>query len=221
MPRTPPAPAVSTAPSPPPSPAADLPARRPARALLGPRPLIAGEDGSDYDDIRLRLIADVMPEDFIEEIWARNVVDLVWESIRLRRLKAQLMQAAAHEGLEEVLAPLFDSDDAEELARKWAGGDEAATREVEEALGRASLTVDAVMAQTLAIRIDDFERIDRMITVAEARRDAVLREIARHRAAFGHALRRAGQEAVDAAVDAAVEAEFADVAPRTELRGAF
>lgn len=58
------------------------------------------------------------------------------------------------------------------------------------------------MARTLAARIDDVERIDRMVIIAEARRDAVLREIRSHRAAFGQALRRA-----------AIDAEFEDVAP--------
>ena len=193
-------------------PASDLPVRTPARSLLGPRPLIAGEDGAEYDDILERISADAAPGDFIEEIWVRNVGDLVWESIRLRRLKAQLMQAAAYQGLEEVLTPLLDDgEDADELARRWAVGDEDAIVEVERLLGRAGLTMDAVMAQTLAVRIDDIARIEGMITVAEERRDAVLREIVYHRAGFGQALCRAGQSAV-----AAVDAAFEDV-PSTAL----
>jgi hypothetical protein len=60
------------------------------------------------------------------------------------------------------------------------------------------------MAQTLAARIDDVERIDRMVIIAEARRDAVLREIRSRRSAFGQALRRAGET---------IDAEFEDVAP--------
>jgi hypothetical protein len=197
---------ASGAPSPP-TPPSDLPVRTPARSLLGPRPLIAGEDGADYDDILQRISADAMPGDFIEEIWVRNVGDLVWESIRLRRLKAQLMQAAMYQGLEAVLSPLVDdAGDADALARTWAGGDEEAIAEVERLLGRAGLTIDAVMAQTLAVRIDDIARIDGMITVAEERRDTVLREIVYHRAGFGRALCRAGQSAM-----AAVDAEFETV----------
>jgi hypothetical protein len=203
--------------APPRPPASERPVRTPARSLLGPRPLIAGEDGAEYDDILQRISADVAPSDFIEEIWVRNIGDLVWESIGLRRLKAQLMQAAAYQGLEEVLTPLVDDgEDADELARTWAVGEAEAVAEVERLLGRAGLTIDAVMAQTLAVRIDDFARIDGMITVAEERRDAVLREIVYHRAGFGQALCRAGQSAV-----AAVDAAFEDV-PSTALalRGA-
>jgi hypothetical protein len=180
------------------------PVRPPCRALLGPRPLIDGEDGTDYDSILERISADVAPKDFVEEIWVRNVVDLVWESIRLRHLKSQLLRAAAHEGLARVLTPLLDWARANQLSKQWALGEEQATAEVERLLDRAGLTIDAVMAQTLAARIDDVERIDRMVTIAEARRDAVLREIRSRRAAFGQALRRAGE---------AIDAEFEDVAP--------
>ena len=180
------------------------PTRAPCRALLGPRPLIDGEDGTNYDVILERISADVAPADFVEEIWVRNVVDLVWESVRLRRLKSHLLQAAAHEGLAQVLTPLLDWASAGELSRTWASGDEEAMCEVERLLGRAGLTIDAVMAQTLAVRIDDVERIDRMVIIAEVRRDAVLREIRSRRAAFGQALRRAGE---------AIDAEFDDLVP--------
>jgi hypothetical protein len=201
--------AVSTAPSaafaaPGAAPAAPpASTRTPCRALLGPRPLIRGEDENHYDVILERISADVAPADFVEEIWVRNVVDLVWESIRLRRLKSQLLHAAAHEGLERVLKPLLGWQRADQLSRTWASGDEQAQCEVERLLGRAGLTIDAVMARTLAARIDDVERIDRMVIVAEARRDAVLREIRSRRLAFGQALRRAGH---------AIDAEFEDVA---------
>src|SRR5712671_383558 len=193
------APGAALAPASPPA-----PTRAPCLALLGPRPLIDGEDATNYDVILERFSADVAPADFVEEIWVRNIVDLVWDSVRLRRLKSQLLQAAAHQGLERLLASIIDWMRAGQLARKWALGDEEAMGEVERLLGRAGLTFDAVMAQTLAARIDDVERIDRMVIIAEARRDAVLREIRSRRAAFGQALRRAGD---------AIDAEFEDVVP--------
>ncbi len=53
-----------------------------------------------------RIRSAVAPNDIIEEIWARDVLDLLWETLRLRRLKAKLMRAAAHERLDELLRPL-------------------------------------------------------------------------------------------------------------------
>src|SRR5712671_6235634 len=120
------APGAALAPASPPA-----PTRAPCLALLGPRPLIDGEDATNYDVILERISADVAPADFVEEIWVRNIVDLVWESVRLRRLKSHLLQAAAHEGLAQVLTPLLDWASAGELSRTWASGDEEAMCEVE------------------------------------------------------------------------------------------
>ena len=63
--------------------------------------------------------------------------------------------------------------------------------EVEAALQTAGLGMDAVMARTLSVRIADIDRIDRMTMAAEARRNAVLLAIDRHRAAFALRVRDA------------------------------
>jgi IS30 family transposase len=58
--------------------------------------------------------------------------------------------------------------------------------------------MDAVMARTLGLKIHEIERIDRMTMAAEARRNAILREIERHRATFARTLRRAVEDVEDA-----------------------
>ena len=99
--------------------------------LLGPPALIAGEDPSQYGELLARVRADVAPADSLEDIWVRDIVDLVWEARRLRRLKANLLLAARHEGLARLLTPLFDSSyEAKELAKKWAARDSDAVAEV-------------------------------------------------------------------------------------------
>jgi hypothetical protein len=49
--------------------------------------------------------------------------------------------------------------------------------------------MDAVIAQTLSENLDIVERIERMITIKESCRNAIWREIDRHRATLAHALR--------------------------------
>jgi hypothetical protein len=61
---------------------------------------------------------------------------------------------------------------------------------VDAMLVSAGLSMDAVMAKTLELRIAEIERIERMIASAEVRRSLVLREIERHRAGFAQNLRR-------------------------------
>ena len=59
------------------------------------------------------------------------------------------------------------------------------------------------MAETLESKIDSFERFDRMLASSEARRNNALREIERHRAVLGGAVRQA--------IDEVQDAEFRDV----------
>ena len=57
--------------------------------FFGPPPLIAGEDQAQYEAMRDQISAAVGPLDFLEEIWVNDVVSLVWETQRLRRLRAR------------------------------------------------------------------------------------------------------------------------------------
>jgi len=69
---------------------------------------------------------------------------------------------------------------------------------VDAALAATGLTRDRVMAETLARKLGEVERIDRMVAGAEARRNIALREIDRHRATLAAALRQAADEVLDA-----------------------
>jgi hypothetical protein len=123
---------------------------------------------------------------------------MVWDALRLRRLKAQLLTVSAYEGMHTILRRFLDWQFSEQVARQWALRDQAAVTKAEAVLASAGLTAEAVTAQTLALKIDIVERIDRMMVTAEARRNAVLREIERHRASFARTLRRAVREVEDA-----------------------
>jgi hypothetical protein len=165
--------------------------------LFGPPPLIEGEDTQAYDELLTQISTAVRPADILEDIWVRDIVDLVWERFRLRRLKANLMTASAVQGLAKVLEAFLGPCDAEDLAKDWAARKPRAIKRVDNILAAAGLTMDAVMAQTLSLKLDDIERIDRMIGLAEARRNAVLREIDRHRETLSQNLRRSVQQVED------------------------
>jgi protein-tyrosine-phosphatase len=90
-----------------------------------------------------------------------------------------------------------------ELGEKWAAGDKDARKEVDAALAKAGLTIDDATAKTMESKLDSFERLDRMLASAEARRNNALREIDRHRNALGGGVRRSIEEIEDA--------EFRDV----------
>jgi hypothetical protein len=165
--------------------------------LFGPSPLMEGEDIGLYDDLLIRISTAIKPSDILEDIWVREVLDLVWETFRLRRLKWTLLTATAVEGLTKVLGPLIGWGQGDDLARAWAARKPSAIKRVEEILASAELNMDAVMAQTLSVKLDEIERIDRMIAMAETRRNITLREVDRHRETLSQNLRRAVQDVED------------------------
>jgi hypothetical protein len=91
---------------------------------------------------------------------------------------------------------------AKELAPEYMQHEPATTSLVDKLLTRANLSIEALMVRELTGALDNIERIDRLITIAENRRNAMLREIDRRRTALGEALRRQLQE---------VEGEFEEV----------
>ena len=124
-------------------------------------------------------------------------MDLTLEVFRLRRLTANLIKANEYQGWRETLAPLVGRSQAETLAEGWAARKSDVIEEVNKTLTSAGLTNDTILAQTFSLKVNDIERIQNMIALAEARRNATLREIDRHRQTLGQKLRRAAQQIED------------------------
>ena len=99
---------------------------------------------------------------------------------------------------------------AKELVQEYFRADSDATILVHEILTKAGKSMDAFMADALAEKLDFVERIDRLATSAESRRDASLHEIDRRRALFGERLRRTVQQ---------VEHEELEVIETTPAKG--
>jgi hypothetical protein len=169
---------------------------------IAPAPLLPGEEEADYAEVAVRLVSAAKPRDAIEEFLIRDAIDLTWEILRLRRAKVGILKASMNTGVERVLialnhTPIQRFDNRQELSRRWMAGDKGARKEVEAVLRNALLSVNDVTAKTLEAKLDSFERLDRMLASAEARRNIALREIDRHRSTFGAAVRQAIDEAED------------------------
>ena len=181
-----------------------------ALAALGPPPLLQGENAADYDALLAAISDAVNPIDIFEHYWVRDVVYFIWLLHRYRRYMTDLLETTKQKALEIVLEPLLRSDEAQYeysettmtaarvLAWRCVLKQQDAVEHVEKLLASAGMTWETVQAEALALRLDDIERIDRMIMAAEARRDATLREIDRHRAGFGQKLRRVVEQVEDA-----------------------
>ena len=61
---------------------------------IAPAPLLPGEKEADYAAIAGRIVGVSRPKDAIEEFLIRDVIDLTWEVLRLRRVKAGILRAS-------------------------------------------------------------------------------------------------------------------------------
>jgi hypothetical protein len=81
------------------------------------------------------------------------------------------------------------------LARAYARREPTAVNELNKVFATNGLTVYDMLAKGLTerkggeVKIDHVEHIDRLVAMAETRRNMMLREIDRHRAVLGEALR--------------------------------
>jgi hypothetical protein len=174
-------------------------------ALFAQRPLIQGESADEYDDLLSRVTRAVAPADVIEAVWVKDIVDLIWEAQRLRRLKASLLMAARKQAVIHLLqanhaklGPLAfgKGDRYSDTVNRWLAGDTAAERTIRSLLAECGLELESVMAQALANHLRRVERIDQMIVSAEARRHKVLAEIERRREALARRLRTASDTVI-------------------------
>jgi hypothetical protein len=169
---------------------------------IAPAPLLPGEKDADYASLANRIVDAAKPQDTIEELLTRDVIDLSWDILRLRRVKTGILKASMNIGVDEVLKALTHGPESsllyrKELGKKWLAGDKNARKEVEAVLDKAGLSIDEVTAKTVESKLDSFERLDRMSARAEARGNKALDVISRHREALGSAVRRSIEETED------------------------
>jgi hypothetical protein len=162
--------------------------------LLGPPPLLPNESRADYEGLKARLKAKIAPRDVLEEIWLRDILDLQWEVLRMRRLKALLLNNNSPAGLDSLLYRRVTHQAKQTLVEAWGRGDKAAIQEIAGILHQRGLSMDDIDSHTLLKTLEPLERIDRMVTQAEGRRNNALREIERSRESAARRLQKALSE---------------------------
>src|SRR5215203_5249120 len=73
-------------------------------SLFNEPPLLPGEDAESYKRLLTGVSVSVEPKDVIEWLWVKDVVDLLWETQRLRRLRSAMLISSRMRALEQVLS---------------------------------------------------------------------------------------------------------------------
>jgi hypothetical protein len=151
--------------------------------------LLRTESKEAFEKLLGELNREVQPTTFTKRMYTKDVADLTWEIMRLRRSKAGIINNAIRGALEKFLQRFLLPPggiflhmiekhlSAYNLAYDWFYSQEAKDR-VSGLLEEAGFDMGAVEAEAVRRVLPDIEKLDRLIVSAEARRDKYLRSLA-------------------------------------------
>ncbi len=192
----------------------------PEISIFGPPPFTQGEDAAAFEALKTRVTSALgIAEDIFVEIWIYEIVCDTWDHHRWRRARNSLVTASMSGALLKALEPLFETEYSldergcryephprpiDKLVEKWAAGDLAAMRKVDRLLSTIKVTMTSIVDAAIVECLEEIERIDRLIMLSAARRNATLREIEFYRAVLAKRLRAKIVE-IDTAESKAIE----------------
>lgn len=155
--------------------------------LIRERHLLWHENAEEYDALRTEIFSEKVPEGALEAILLKNLVDVLWEARRLRRLKAHAIHDDMPEAASRMLVEQGSSwavsrrrDRFEAIAQAAAIGAEIDLTEgeegLEEALENKYGTAEMLHYRTLNDMSEHLERLDRLVERVENRFLSLLRQ---------------------------------------------
>jgi hypothetical protein len=166
------------------------------RALFGDPPILSTEDAKLYWSMLGQFAKCVEPQDIIEWLWVKDVVDLSWEISRLRRLKIDLIEIQREDENPEIER---DREHSDEPYESWPDG-KLVPRAPEDIEVRKNAPLRDTYRDSTKLLwqfVNQYEAIEPLLTSAEHRRDRILREIEVRREHVGRRLRAASDETLE------------------------
>lgn len=167
--------------------------------------LLRTELEEDFEKLFDELKRDIQPATFVELRYVFVIAELIWDIMRHRRDKAGIINNAFRKALANILQPILSPPGgaynsyalqmhlaAQQLASEWCYSQESKDR-VSGLLEEAGLDMRSVETEALRLSLDAIERVDRLLTAAEARRDKALRSIVWCRESFVKMLQQSSE----------------------------
>lgn len=155
---------------------------REAQDFFGPPPILASENPQDYLALGQAIWRARKPKDFIEVTWVNDITYQLWEVLRLRRMKPQLLDATRFKALKALITYVSSNYYPDSFWCKWQARDEESKSSIDKELERAGLGDDAITAKAHELIINVLENLERICSQLEARRLVTIRESAQYRA---------------------------------------
>jgi hypothetical protein len=150
--------------------------------------LLCGESRREYDEICKSLILSIGPQNHLEWLLLKQVLDLYWEILRLSKAKAALINMSWNEALRQSFESILPGDEDERRLAAQAHVDGWYTDLQNQESGRKLLLkhgidTDDITAQAMTLRLPEIEIVDRLLEKKRVVQMATLREIEHYRLA--------------------------------------
>jgi hypothetical protein len=145
-------------------------------------PIVKGESQVDYERLLHSLVEMIDPQNVMEWVLLKNLLDLIWEERRYMKAKAAITSMTVKEALRLILESILPADLAErtwavkKYAEDWFKGDEErlAVLKLMEPYG---LSEDSVVAQALTLRLPEIEKLEQVLRQVRLGKAATTREL--------------------------------------------
>jgi len=152
-----------------------------AQIFFGAPPILSSENPQDYLALGQAIWKARAPKDFIEITWVNDITYQLWEVLRLRRMKLQLIDAGRFQALKTLIEERWGSPYGESFWQKWQAGDEDNHARVDHEFQRAGLNAESITAKSTELLINISVTFERQCSQLEARRLITIRESAQYR----------------------------------------
>jgi len=161
--------------------------------------LLGSESESDFLALREELAGEIQPKGIVEWMFLDDILEILWEILRLRRYRALIIGNTIPAAIQSLFKQVaYDHDflknlkveeEAIEMAKAYFQNAKTKKKFVA-LLEGVGFDERALEAEAFRIAISDLEKLDRMLSALERRRNKVLPFIARYRQSLGTQIRR-------------------------------
>lgn len=157
------------------------------RPLILECPLLASEDPKIYHGLLIQLWGLLRPKNVLQWLDLKKLVDLIWEGVRLGRIKAEIINSAQKVSLSRLLlsmtnervcdfTPSGNVTQAEESAVNWFT-DPVAKKEIQALFAKFNYSQKTIDAVAFVQHVDKLATLEKMQVSNEARQLAVRRQL--------------------------------------------
>ncbi|MBR1232856.1 hypothetical protein [Bradyrhizobium sp. AUGA SZCCT0182] len=161
--------------------------------------LLGSESEREYLALREGIAKEIKPKGQIEWMFLDDILEILWEILRLRRYRTLIICNTIPAAVQSLLKQLtFEPDfitntqveaDAIAMAKAYFQ-DAKAKKKFMEILGRVGFDERALEAEAFRLAMSDLERLDKMLSALERRRNKALRFIAEYRRSLATQIQR-------------------------------